>query len=114
MLDPSRPAVELERVVRALQPHIGAHAALADGTLLGVQRAALAGSGAPGDARAGDANGGAGERGEPVTLGVKAHDGHLLLICAEGALELVEVQPPGRRPMAASAFLRGHRLAGAR
>jgi methionyl-tRNA formyltransferase len=114
MLDPSRPAVELERVVRALHPHIGAHAALADGTLLGVQRAALAGSGALGDARAGDANGGAGESGEPVTLGVKAHDGHLLLICAEGALELVEVQPPGGRPMAASAFLRGHRLAGAR
>ena len=28
-------------MVRALQPHIGARVALADGTLLGVQRAAL-------------------------------------------------------------------------
>jgi methionyl-tRNA formyltransferase len=45
---------------------------------------------------------------------VTAREGELLLICAEGALELVEVQPPGGRPMAAAAFLRGHRLAGAR
>ena len=41
LLDPARPAAELERVVRALHPHIGARVALADGTLLGVQRAAL-------------------------------------------------------------------------
>ena len=36
-----RPARELERVVRALHPHVGARVALADGTLLGVRRAAL-------------------------------------------------------------------------
>ncbi len=42
LLDPRRPAVELERIVRALHPHIGARVALADGTLLGVHRAALA------------------------------------------------------------------------
>ncbi len=41
LLDPARPAVELERVVRALHPHIGARVELADGSLLGVQRAAL-------------------------------------------------------------------------
>ena len=40
LLDPGRPAGELERVVRALQPHIGARVALADGTLLGVLRSA--------------------------------------------------------------------------
>jgi methionyl-tRNA formyltransferase len=78
-----------------------------------VQRAALAGTGSPGEARAA-ARGSAEAAAEPGALGVKADDGQLLLICAEGALELVEVQPPGGRPMAAAAFLRGHRLAGAR
>jgi methionyl-tRNA formyltransferase len=114
LLDPSRSAAELERVVRALHPHIGARVALADGTLLGVQRAALAGIGSPRDARAANVQGGDDASAEPVTLGVTAREGRLLLICAEGALELVEVQPPGGRPMAATAFLRGHRLAGAR
>ena len=42
LLDPARPASELERVVRALHPHIGARVALADGTLLGVHRARVA------------------------------------------------------------------------
>ena len=41
LLDPERPAAELERVVRALHPHIGARVALADGEMLGVERAAL-------------------------------------------------------------------------
>jgi methionyl-tRNA formyltransferase len=35
-LDPNAPAVERERVVRALRPHIGARIALDDGTSLGV------------------------------------------------------------------------------
>ena len=38
-LDPSRPADELERVVRALHPHIGAQIELAGGELLGVHEA---------------------------------------------------------------------------
>jgi methionyl-tRNA formyltransferase len=91
LLDPARPAVELERVVRALHPHVGARVALADGTLLGVQRAALAPD-APADA------------------GVYASEGRLLLGCSDGALELLAVQPPGKRPMDAGAFLRGHEL----
>ncbi len=94
LLDPERPASELERVVRALHPHIGARAALADGAMLGVQEASLA----PADTKR--ALGGA--------LGVLAHDGRLLLACADGALELGVVQPPGGRPMEASAYLRGH------
>jgi len=88
LLDPSRPAVELERVVRALQPHIGARAALADGTLLGVQRAALAQRSAP--------------------LGVSAGEGSLLLGCTPGTLELLVVKPAGGRAMEAAAYLRGH------
>ena len=38
-LDPARSATELERVVRALSPHIGAHVKLGDGTWLGVSEA---------------------------------------------------------------------------
>ena len=38
-LDPSRPAVELARVVRALTPHIGAYLEISGGGRLGVRRA---------------------------------------------------------------------------
>lgn len=93
LLHPRRPAIELERAVRALSPHIGARVKLSDGSLLGVQRAAMARLAA---ADAGE--------------GVHAHDGRLFLDCVEGQLELLEVQPPGKRPMAADAFLRGHGL----
>jgi methionyl-tRNA formyltransferase len=46
-LDPTRPADELERRVRALNPHIGAWVELSDGPHLGVRRAALAGNSVP-------------------------------------------------------------------
>ena len=36
--------------------------------------------------------------------------GHLLLGTAADALELLEVQPPGGRAMAAAEYLRGHPL----
>jgi methionyl-tRNA formyltransferase len=93
LLAPDRAAVELERVVRALQPHIGSRVALPDGTLLGVHRAALVDESATG----GDGG-----------LGVYAHEGRLLLGCTPGVLELLVVQPPGGRPMDAAAYLRGH------
>jgi methionyl-tRNA formyltransferase len=90
-LDPSKTADELERVVRALTPHIGAQLELQDGTLLGV-RAALARS----------------EAGPPA--GVVDFEGpRPVLGCAEGSLELVTVQPPGRRAMGGEDFLRGYR-----
>jgi methionyl-tRNA formyltransferase len=101
-LDPARSAVELERVVRALHPQIGARVALHDGTLLGVHEAVLA----PGE------DGENGEDGQ--ARGAIAREGRLLLSCADGALELTVVQPPGGRPMPADAFLRGHGLAGRR
>jgi methionyl-tRNA formyltransferase len=92
LLDPAKNAVELERVVRALDPHVGARVALSDGALLGVRQVALAQTAAP------------------LREGVYASDGHLLLGCAAGVLELLIVQPAGKRPMDASAFLRGHGL----
>lgn len=97
LLDPARPAAELERVVRALHPHIGARAALADGTLIGVGRAAPA----PAELARSAAAAASG------TPGPVAVEGRLLLPCAEGALELLRVQPPGGRPMDAADYVRG-------
>jgi methionyl-tRNA formyltransferase len=87
-LDPRRPAVELERVVRALEPHIGAFLVLPDGTRLGVHAAHVVRT-----------------EGPPGTLGV---DGPRPVFgCTEGALELTVVQPPGRRAMSGEDYLRG-------
>jgi methionyl-tRNA formyltransferase len=102
LLDPTRPAAELERVVRALHPHIGARVALADGALLGVHRAALLSQEATVEERID-----LGTEGQSAT-GLAVRDGRLLLDCAAGTLELLEVQPPGGRAMDASAYLRGH------
>jgi len=102
-------AAELERVVRALHPHIGARVALADGTLLGVHRAKLI------DAQAaGTASPATGAEADVEPAGVLARDGRLLLHCTPGVLELIEVQPPGGRAMDASAYLRGHGPVGRR
>ncbi|HWX46105.1 MAG TPA: methionyl-tRNA formyltransferase [Solirubrobacteraceae bacterium] len=106
LLDPARPTAELERRVRALHPHIGARVALADGTVLGVHRAkVLAGGSAEGLAE-GSADGLA----EPPAGQLMGNGGRLLYGTGEGALELECVQPPGGRPMAAAAYLRGHAL----
>jgi methionyl-tRNA formyltransferase len=91
-LDAGRPAMELERTVRALTPHIGAYLELDGGERLGVRAATAeaAGDTAPGM--------------------LAAVHGRLALGCAHGRLRLDVVQPAGRRPMSADAYLRGHRL----
>jgi methionyl-tRNA formyltransferase len=91
LLEPSLTAAALERRVRALHPHIGAYVARGDGERLGVRRAALF---------AGGAGPGPGE--------LAADGGRLLYGAADGALELLVVQPPGRTAMDAAAYLRGH------
>ena len=83
-LDRSRPAAELERVVRALTPHIGAYAELEDGTRLGVAAARAVASG-------------------------EAAGGLPTLECADGELELLAVKPPGKREMNGADWLRGNR-----
>jgi len=88
-LDPARPAVELERRVRALTPHVGARLELPDGTLLGVRVTTARESG-------------------PSAGALSAADGRLLVGCATGALELVEVQPAGGRAMPVADYLRGN------
>ncbi len=88
-LDPSAGAVTLARRVRALNPHVGTWIELPGGERLGVRRARVADeSAAPG--------------------ALIVHDGRLLWGSAGGALELLEVQPPGGKSMDAAAFLRGH------
>ena len=88
-LDPGRTATELERVVRALAPHVGVHVELEGGGRLGVRRATAT-------------------EGDLETGALSGLDGELRLGCAEGVLLLEEVQPPGGRAMAADAYLRGH------
>jgi methionyl-tRNA formyltransferase len=90
-LDPQRMADELERRVRALTPHVGAYVELPAGERLGVRRAGLAPTAEL----------------DPGELAVR--DGRLLYGAGSGALELLEVQPAGKRPMRAADWLRGHR-----
>ena len=89
-LDPERMADELERRVRALTPHIGAYVELPSGERLGVSRATLAPTA---DLEPGE---------------LAARDGRLLYGATSGALELLRVQPEGKRPMRAADWLRGH------
>jgi methionyl-tRNA formyltransferase len=107
LLDPARTAVELERQVRALHPHIGARLKLADGTLLGVSRAAVADAalGTPTPAEEGVGSPSPGR----LATGIGSPT-RLLYGASDGTLELLEVQPPGGRPMDAEAYLRGHAL----
>jgi methionyl-tRNA formyltransferase len=89
-LDPTRSATAVERVVRALTPHIGAQVELADGTLLGVRDARVVDGGPP-----------------PGVISLAGR--RPVLGCAERALELLTVHPPGRRPMSGEDYLRGLR-----
>jgi methionyl-tRNA formyltransferase len=88
----ARPAVELERVVRAMQPAPSAFTTVG-GRLLKVHRATLgpATHGSPGTVLA------VGDRGIEVATG-------------DGTLRLVEVQLEGKKRMAASSFVAGHPL----
>ena len=89
-LDFTRAPEEVERTVRALRPHIGARLPLPDGSHLGVHSARVGG-----------------ETLAPAGGRLRTDGQRLLLDCNGGALELCEVQPPGGRPMAASAWVRG-------
>jgi methionyl-tRNA formyltransferase len=90
-LDPSRPAHELARQIRALTPHIGAYVEMPHGERLKVLDAqVIFGS----DLRPGELR----LTGSRPALG-----------CTAGALELTLVQPSGGRPMPGEDYLRGLR-----
>jgi len=82
----SRPAAELDRVVRALSPHIGARCLLDDRPFVIWRACPL------------DRGPAAGDVSEPLVVG-----------CGQGALQLLELQPAGKRRMSAEEFLRGLR-----
>jgi methionyl-tRNA formyltransferase len=93
VLDPAGEAASLERRVRALTPHIGAFVLLPGGDRLGVRRAVVSSD-------------------PPPPPGEFAVDGERILFgCVDGALELLEVQPAGGRPMDAGSYVRGHAAA---
>jgi len=94
-LDPRRPVAELARRVRALSPHIGAYVGLDDGTRLGVWRATPVDvPGLPPES----------ESGTILLQGERP-----ILVASDGALELLEVQPPAKKRMDGDAYLRGLR-----
>ena len=90
VLDPSRTAAAVVNRIRALSPHIGA-ACLVDGQRFKVWKARPAV-----DATTSGAT-------------LRAEGGRLLLECADAPVEILELQPPNRSRMDASAFLRGWR-----
>ena len=90
LLDPALSAAALALRVRALNPHVGTYVEPDGHDRLGVRRAALAD----------------GAEVAPGTL--TADGGRLLYGAADGALELLEVQPAGGKPMDAAAWLRGY------
>jgi len=87
-LDLSRPAVELVRQVRALSPHVGATLEVGGQPFKIWSARALR---------------------EPARAPLAADAGRLVAATGEGALELVEIQPPGKGRMDAGSFLRGWR-----
>jgi methionyl-tRNA formyltransferase len=80
-LDPAQPAAELALRVRALSPHIGAYVEQPDGSRLGVWKASA----------------------EPI----EDSGTWPTLRAADGDLQLLTVQPPGKKPMSGADYLRG-------
>ena len=93
LLDFGRPAAELERRVRGLYPWPGTYTYL-DGQPFKIWTAGLA-EGTPGAA--------------PGTV-LRADREGILIACGEGALLAKEVQAPGKKRMAADAYLKGHSI----
>ncbi len=89
-------AVKIERLVRGLYPWPGTYTHTG-GKLLKIHKAALPAEGSVDVADAGQ------EPGSAV-----AKDGRLFAVCGSGVLELLEVQPEGKKRMAAADYLRGY------
>lgn len=91
-IDWNRNAPEIAAQVRGLSPRIGAYTSTGDGHRLKIWKA-----------RAAEV---------PAEPGGFIIDGDRLFVrCGMGALELIEVQPEGKRRMVASDFVRGHKKA---
>ena len=90
-IDWSQPAYVVHNHIRGLSPYPGAWTHHGE-TLLKLYRSRLTdGDGAPGE--------------------VLGADDRLIVACGEGAVEVLELQQPGRRTLPADAFLNGYDLA---
>jgi len=94
----TEPAPTLHNTVRALSPHIGARAEhpQVDGPIKVLRSRLSSGDGAGAS---------------PGTISPAKNQ--ILVACGSGVLEILELQAPGKRPVAASEYLRGNRLEGA-
>jgi len=92
-IDWRRPAVELERKVRAFDPWPGTSFSFGGETIKVLGAALALASGPPG------------------TVSI-ARDGIPVVACGVGGLRLLRLQRPGKAPQAADAFLRGFALPG--
>lgn len=95
-IDWGRPAHEIERMVRALDPWPVAHTYVAGESIpaFRVWRADLADSAATG---------------QPGTV-LSCDESGLVIATTDGAINVTELQPPGARRMTAAEFARGRRL----
>src|SRR5659263_51392 len=105
-----RSALEIVAQVMGLSPHIGAFT-IAGGHRLKVWKAIVAEAPAEADQQT------ASEVSDRLMVmavepgGITIDGDRLFVRCGTGALELVEVQPEGKRRMAAADFVRGHKNA---
>ncbi|MEZ6017148.1 MAG: methionyl-tRNA formyltransferase [Planctomycetota bacterium] len=102
-LDWARPAEELARLVRAMQPWPGARTTLPDGRELELLRARAVALPAQPE--------GAPQPQAGALLADAAGRASTAVAAGAGALELIEVKPAGKGAMDAASFLRGARLA---
>src|SRR6185312_544696 len=87
-IDWRRPAADIDRLVRALNPRVPTWFTLGDARIKLIEAEPVLGGGAPGTVL----------------------DGAPTVACGEGALRLVRLQREGRAAMSAAEFLRGHAL----
>jgi methionyl-tRNA formyltransferase len=88
-MDFARPAVELDRRLRAFTPWPGGFCETRGGRMKVIEARPSEGAGAPG-----------------TVLSTEP----LVVACGEGALELVRVQAPGRKPVSGADYARGARI----
>jgi methionyl-tRNA formyltransferase len=107
MLDLSRPVAELERIVRALHPHIGARLMLGRRTSLVVRRALVVDEFSRPKCKSGGGDAAAESTRIPRLVDERER---LLIVCKLGKLELLEVEPVGAPAMTGSEYLRTYGL----
>jgi methionyl-tRNA formyltransferase len=90
-LDWKKPALDLHRQIRALNPEPGTWCMRDAARLFVIESAPAAAAGLPGEI-------------------LEAPKGVLRVACEDGALDLLTVKPQGKRPMPAGDYLRGRPL----